>query len=202
VEDYPPVFKNHSIDQHGLWIFGYGSLMWRPGFEYVERHSATLQGYHRAFCLYSHHHRGTPETPGLVLGLDQGENCLGVAFRVTQESAREVVAYLDERELIGYAYTPKLLEISLEGEMPETSRRVTAYTFVADFNHANYAGEMEISQAAKLIMDAEGVAGLNRDYLMNTVRHLEQVGSVDTKLHSLLEMIEHLTGAIEMGSGI
>lgn len=199
---YPPVFRDHRVDDGGLWIFGYGSLMWRPGFDYLEKRSATLNGFHRAFCIYSTHHRGTKDVPGLVLGLDQGAACLGMAYRVASNNAPDVVAYLDERELIGYAYIPILLPIVLEQDGDNPPETVIAYTFIADTSHPQYAGEMDISKAAEIIMNAEGIAGLNRDYLINTVRHLEQVGSTDDKLHTLLNKVEQFTGSIDMGSGI
>ena len=83
-----------------FWIFGYGSLMWRPGFDYVERHAAWIEGYHRALCVYSHVHRGTPERPGLVMGLDAGGDCRGVAFLVAPERRDATLAYLRARELV------------------------------------------------------------------------------------------------------
>ncbi len=201
-QDYPPLFNENPIDEDGLWIFGYGSLMWRPGFEYKEKCSATLRSYHRAFCIYSHHHRGTMENPGLVLGLDQGGECVGVAFNVVQDEAREVIAYLDERELIGYAYKPMILDIDLQRTPNQAAERVKAYTFVADVEHPHYAGDLAVSRASTLIMNAQGLAGLNRDYLINTVRHLEQSGNLDENLHVLLKIVEQKTGAIDRGSGI
>lgn len=180
-----------------LWVFGYGSLMWRPGFDYVEAHPALLRGYHRAFCIYSRHYRGTPEQPGLVLGLDPGGECRGTAFRVAAELATEVVDYLNERELCSYAYTAKTLSVELRD-----GRHVNAYSFVADPLHRQYAGDLGIDASAALIMDAQGIAGLNRDYLINTVRQLESHGFTDPCLHQLLQKVELLTGTIDQGSGI
>ncbi len=179
-----------------LWVFGYGSLMWRPDFPYLDARPAVLEGYHRSFCVYSRYWRGTPERPGLVLGLTPGGLCRGLIYRVAEVERQAVVAYLNERELGTYAYTPKHLPVSVDG------RLVEAYTFVADEAHRYYAGDMALADAAQIIMEAEGVAGLNRDYLINTVRELEANGFVEPALHALLRTVEELTGVIESGSGI
>lgn len=184
-----------------FWIFGYGSLMWRPGFAYEERRPAVLRRFHRAFCIYSCYHRGTPDQPGLVLGLDEGGLCRGVAYRVAAGEAAAVRAYLDERELSGYAYKPMTLPVDLAGDAG-TMRTVEAYVFVADPEHGRYAGDLGIHRAAEIIIGARGVAGLNRDYLINTVRQMEQMGFVERDLHALLKRVEYLTGVIEAGSGI
>lgn len=179
-----------------FWVFGYGSLMWRPDFPYLEVTPARLDGYHRSFCIYSRYWRGTPERPGLVLGLTPGGLCKGLAFRVSEREREAVVAYLNERELGSYAYVPKTLPIVVEGGTVE------AYTFVADEGHRHYAGELPLADAARVIMDAEGKAGLNRDYLINTLRELEANGFVEPVLHALRRTVEELTGVIESGSGI
>ena len=179
-----------------FWVFGYGSLMWRPGFPYLQAIPAVIRGFHRSFCIYSCYHRGTPEQPGLVLGLDRGGSCRGLVFRVAGADAASARAYLDERELIGYAYRPMTLPVeTIDGP-------VDAYVYVADPQHGQYAGEVDLQRAAEIIVAARGVAGLNRDYLINTVRRLEQLGFVDSRLHALLERVEYLTGVIEAGSGI
>lgn len=170
--------------------------MWHPGFPHVEIRPAILKGYHRAFCVYSRHYRGTPEKPGLVLGLDRGGECQGLAFRVAPEHEGAVKSYLNERELIGYAYTATTLPV----RVPEGT--VDAYTFVANPEHSQYADDLDLERSAQIIMQAEGVAGLNRDYLINTVRRLEREGILDADLHALLKRVEHLTGVIEAGSGI
>ncbi|MGE5505225.1 MAG: gamma-glutamylcyclotransferase [Actinomycetota bacterium] len=182
---------------NSFWVFGYGSLMWRPGFDCDERRVAVLDGWHRAFCVWSRHWRGTADKPGLVLGLDEGGSCRGVAFRVEASREAAVIDYLTEREMIGYAYQPRRLPVTLDG-----GGTVSAYTFVADRAHHNYAGRRPADEAAQVIMDAQGVGGLNRDYLINTVRHLEQDGFVDPDLHDLLVAVERLTGIIDQGAGI
>ncbi len=184
---------------HGVgdfWVFGYGSLMWRPGFSFLESQPALLRGYHRSFCIYSHHYRGTPEHPGLVLGLARGGSCRGVAFRVARADETSVRSYLDERELVSYAYNAKTLGVSLR----DNSAR--AYTFVVNTSHDQYAGDLGVERSAEIIMNAQGAAGLNRDYLINTVRQLEKEGFTDKRLHKLLKRVEYLTGIIEAGSGI
>ncbi len=196
-----------------LWVFGYGSLMWRPGFEFAEVHPALLRGWHRSFCLYSMHYRGTPDEPGLVLGLDRGGACRGLAFRVPAAQAEHTIAYLNERELIGYAYLARTLPVCLkpvclkpvrlkDERILKDERMVPAYTFVADRQHHHYAGTLPIAQAASIIMKAGGRAGLNRDYLINTVRKLEADGCIDKRLHALLLEVEHQTGLIDRGAGI
>lgn len=179
-----------------LWVFGYGSLMWNPGFVYERSCSALLKGYHRDFCIYSHHYRGTPEHPGLVLGLDQGGTCQGVAFLVAPENHEATINYLNERELTGYTYQPKTLALNLGNET------VMSYTFVADAHHGLYAGDLGLEVSARLIMEASGVNGLNRDYLINTIQHLEGVGFREDNLHTLYDKVKNLTGVIDQGSGI
>lgn len=180
-----------------LWVFGYGSLMWNPGFEHAEAVPAWLDGWHRAFCILSMFYRGTPDRPGLVLGLDQGGRCRGLAFRVPADRAELTVEYLVERELIGYAYQPRTLPVALDD-----GRMVQAYTFVADRDHRHYAGALPLEQAAAVIMDAQGQTGLNRDYLINTVRRLEADGFRDADLHALLVEVERQTGLLDRGAGI
>lgn len=178
------------------WIFGYGSLMWRPGFPFIDQAQAKLKGYHRAPCIYSHHHRGTARVPGLVLGLDHGGSCHGIAFRIDINKRPQIIDYLHKREMIGYAYKPALVPLSIGED------EVEAYTFVADPDHPQYAGKLDPTLAAKIIMRAEGASGLNRDYLINTVTKLESEGFAETELKDLLHRVRCLTGEIEMGGGI
>ena len=182
---------------HDLWVFGYGSLMWNPGFAFIDQRSALLKGWHRSFCLWSTRYRGTPKHPGLVLGLDYGGACRGVAFRVAAGSCNETLSYLTERELTGYAYEPRMVRVELENGV-----EVQAYTFVADRAHPLYAGPMANDRAAAIIMAAQGDAGLNRDYLINTLRQLDKDGFSDKPLQELLAEVERQTGLIEQGAGI
>jgi cation transport protein ChaC len=171
--------------------------MWNPGFDWLESCPAEISGYQRSFCIYSHHYRGTKRKPGLVLGLSPGGRCTGVAFRVDLAQWSEVYDYLRERELVAYAYREACLPISLRD-----GRVRRAFVVVADPSHRSFAGDLPLCEAARIIMDAQGCAGLNRDYLINTVRQLEAHGFSDPPLHRLLKEVERQTGEIEAGTGI
>jgi cation transport protein ChaC len=160
-----------------LWVFGYGSLMWRPGFPFVERQHAHLHGYHRSLCIFSHVHRGTPENPGLVLGLDRGGRCHGVAFRVAAEEAGATVHYLREREQVTSVYLERRLSVRLDD-----GRAVTALAYVADRQHPQYAGRLSFDEVLKLVRQGQGVSGLNPDYVRSTHEHLLGMGIVDPLL--------------------
>ena len=153
-----------------LWVFGYGSLMWRPGFEYRDVQPARLYGYHRALCVWSWVHRGTREQPGLVFGLDAGGSCVGRAFRIPAAAKQAVVEYLYAREMVTAVYIPRLHTVRLAGTA------VTALCFVVDRRHRQYAGRLDVEQAASVVATAQGQSGANRDYLCNTVDHLEELG--------------------------
>src|SRR5580658_7426959 len=142
-----------------LWVFGYGSLMWHPGFEFLERIPARLIGLHRALCVYSHVHRGTPERPGLVLGLDRGGACHGAAFRVAAAEREATIAYLREREQVTSVYLEKTVRVLLwEGALVE------AITYVADRNHPQYAGALSREELLRLTSQAVGGSGPNDEY--------------------------------------
>lgn len=181
-----------------LWVFGYGSLMWRPGFPYRQVAPATLRGFHRSFCIYSHVWRGTAERPGLVLGLKPGGECRGLVFRVTAADRDEVLDYLHDRELVGnYAYQPVTLPVALT-----PSCQVRAYCFIADSAHPAYAGSLSQEESVRIIMEAVGKGGLNRDYLINMVRELDRHGYAEPELRELLAEVERQTGIIDQGGGI
>jgi cation transport protein ChaC len=163
-----------------LWVFGYGSLMWRPGFTYAEAHPAVLRGWHRALCVYSWHHRGTRARPGLVLGLDRGGACRGVGFRVPAREADAVRAYLIAREQVTMVYA----EIAPTARLDD-GRIVRVMTFSADRAHPQYAGRLDVAAQADLVRDARGVSGRNVDYLANTLRRLAEIGVRDTGLIAL-----------------
>jgi cation transport protein ChaC len=162
-----------------VWIFGYGSLMWNPGFAFCEAVPALLRGYHRRFCLYSKSYRGTPERPGVVRGLDRGGACRGVAFRVPAVDVEAALAYLWEREMSDRSYRMKELAV----ETP--SGTVMARAFVVDPVAPNYAGRLGLEETARLILQGVGRRGPCRQYLENTVRQLEALGVVDGPLHRL-----------------
>ena len=163
-----------------IWVFAYGSLMWRPDFPYLETAPALLRGYHRSLCLYSVQYRGTREVPGLVLGLDHGGACSGRAYRIAAADSEAVLAYLYEREMGHYAYRPKWLDIAVG------ARRVSAYTFIIRRDHEQYAGKLDEPTAVALIRQGHGQTGSCVDYLRNTVEHLNELGIRDRRLERLL----------------
>lgn len=173
-----------------MWVFGYGSLVWNPGFEVEDRVIATLPGYQRSFCMRSIHHRGTPEEPGLVLALDaQAEaQCHGVALSVPEHQADEVLAYLRERELVSSAYLEKMLEIDLAD-----GRKVEAVTYVIDPDHVQYCGGLDLEEQARIIARAVGGRGPNTEYLFNTATHLGALGIIDAELDWLARRVRSLS---------
>ena len=177
-----------------LWVFGYGSLMWRPGFEFVERQLAWLRGYHRALCIYSHVHRGTPERPGLVLGLDRGGSCRGVAFRVEPAKAEATIAYLRAREQVTAVYVERRVRIRLDD-----GREVEALTYVVDRHHVQYAGKLPLEAILEHVRNGVGQSGENPAYVLNTHRHLAELSLRDPLLAHLVEALalENETGATE-----
>jgi glutathione-specific gamma-glutamylcyclotransferase len=179
----------HAVDANtgeDLWVFGYGSLMWRPGFEFVERVPARLIGLHRALCVYSFVHRGTPERPGLVLGLDRGGMCRGIAFRVTAAERAATVAYLRSREQVTTVYLETVRRIELE---EAAKRQVSALCFIVDRSHAQYAGRLTLDECLHHVRQGHGSSGANRDYVVETVRALETLGYRETDLHLIAERL-------------
>lgn len=170
-----------------LWVFAYGSLMWRPGFDFVERLPARLLGAHRSLCVLSYIHRGTPEHPGLVLGLDRGGTCRGIAYRVTETRRAETVTYLREREQGTAVYRESMRSVWLSSE-PE--RQVTALCYVVDRGHPQYAGRMSLEEQVRHVRQGYGRSGPNRDYVISTVKELEALGFRDTSLHLLAERLK------------
>ena len=171
-----------------LWVFGYGSLIWHPGFPVAERRVARLSGWHRSFCMRSIHHRGTVDDPGLVLALDRAEGaaCAGVAFRVEPGAEAATVAALRERELVSSAYLETVLTVET-GEGP-----VQALAYVIDPDHDQYCGGLALDEQARIIARAIGGRGANRDYLWATVAHLEELGISDPDLGWLGEEVRGL----------
>jgi glutathione-specific gamma-glutamylcyclotransferase len=165
-----------------LWVFGYGSLMWRPGFEFIEQVPARLIGEHRALCVYSFDHRGTPEKPGLVLGLDRGGACRGIAFRVAATQRDEVIDYLRSREQTTRVYREVMRSVWLENEARE---RVSALAYVVDRGHVQYAGRLSLREQLRYVQQGHGRSGNNRDYVLETVRSIEAQGFRDAPLHQL-----------------
>ena len=180
---------NFDHTAEDLWVFGYGSLMWRPGFAYVERAPARVIGLHRSLCVYSFGHRGTPEKPGLVLGLDRGGACRGIAYRVAAPERPATLAYLRDRELMAgiYVYVESMRTISLAGN---PVRSAQALCYVVDRSHPQYAGRLTFEQQLHHVRQGHGISGSNRDYVLETVAALEALGVHDRDLHLLAERLK------------
>jgi len=170
-----------------LWIFGYGSLIWKPGFEHVERMPARMIGLHRSLCVYSFVHRGTPEKPGLVLGLDRGGACRGIAYRVTAKKRAATLAYLREREQATSVYLERVRTAWLAGN-PE--KPVNAVCYIVDRSHQQYAGRLSITEQVHIVRQGHGGSGNNREYVLETVNALEALGMRDKELHLLAERLK------------
>jgi cation transport protein ChaC len=175
-----------ASDPRDFWVFGYGSLMWDPGFPHVECRPARLEGYHRAFCIYSYRYRGTEARPGLVLGLKPGGTCLGRAFRVAARDTHDVLAYLEDREMTSYVYRQMRLPVAIGG------RSEHATTYVADDSHPQYACGLSPEDTARLILRGAGERGPNIDYLENTLAHLEEMGVEEPALFELRAIVRRM----------
>ncbi|WP_047996577.1 gamma-glutamylcyclotransferase [Puniceibacterium sp. IMCC21224] len=172
-----------------LWVFGYGSLLWNPGFGVAEQVAARLPRYSRSFCMRSIHHRGTVAVPGLVLALDEAPDafCDGLALRVIEGTEAQTLDYLRERELISSAYLERILDIELSDK-----RTVQAVTYVIDADHVQYCGGLPLEEQAQIIANAAGGRGPNAEYLFNTARHLTELGIPDAELQWLTGRVEAL----------
>lgn len=168
-----------------MWVFGYGSLLWNPGFVPAEQLPARLADWQRSFCMLSIHHRGTEADPGLVLALDAlaGAHCDGVAFRVAEAEVAEVHAALRERELISSAYVERVLPVTLAD-----GRAVAALVYVIDPDHVQYC-RLDLDTQAQMIARAVGGRGPNTDYLYNTAAHLAALGLADPDLDWLVSRV-------------
>jgi len=174
------------MQDQDFWVFGYGSLLWKPGFEYEERRLACLSGFHRSFCMHSIHYRGTSAAPGLVLALDvdaQAE-CHGVGFHVAESKAADTLAYLRERELISSAYMEQWHDIVFHD-----GGTAKAVCYVIDRGHVQYAGGLPLQEQAVIIANAVGDAGPNIEYLLNTVSHLNELGIADKDMNILADLV-------------
>jgi cation transport protein ChaC len=171
------------------WVFGYGSLMWRPGFSYQERRQATLRGYSRAFCRLSFRHRGTPEAPGMVVGLAPGGSCHGIAYRVAEQERRAVLAYLDDRE--GAGYRRRRLPIAFGNG---NGRRRESWVYLPEPGHPSYAPDLPEARIAELIATGVGESGAARDYLRELLQELGRLGVDDPRLRGILAKVERFRG--------
>ena len=167
-----------------FWVFGYGSLMWRPDFPFREATPALLRGYHRAFCIWSFHYRGSAERPGLVLGLDRGGACRGRVYLVAAEAGSAVSEYLHEREMTTGVYETRWLPVEIPG------RRVIAAAYVADRTHPQFTGKLAPERLVELVLQGVGEMGSCLDYLESTVRHLDELGIADCPIHRLHRLVE------------
>ena len=170
-----------------LWIFGYGSLMWNPGFDHEEVVGGTVHGFYRSLCVRSTLYRGTPDNPGLVLGLDEGGSCTGRVFRVTAENVTATMVYLDEREQINEVYCPQFVPTKLHD-----GREVTAYTYVVRREHRQYV-QLSVDEQASLVAQGIGNRGTAMDYLANTIEHMDALGIKDTDLHRVFAKAQALS---------
>jgi glutathione-specific gamma-glutamylcyclotransferase len=171
--------------QEDLWIFGYGSLMWRPGFAFIERQNGLVRGWRRSLCIYSWVHRGTQAKPGLVLGLDRGGACHGAAFRIEAAARAETIAYLRAREQVTAVYLEKTVRVVLE-----EGRSVEALAYVADRGHPQYAGTIAPEELLRLVSAASGQSGPNDEYVLATVAHLREMKIKDPTLEWLAAQLE------------
>ena len=176
---------------HELWVFAYGSLIWDPGFDVAESRIATVSDWHRSFCMWSIHFRGTPQSPGLVLALDAkaGAQCRGVALRVVPGQEAPTLVALRARELISSAYTETILPVALSD-----GRRIDAVTYTINQEHAQYCGVLSIEQQARIIATSKGQRGDNCDYLYVTATHLAKLGIADPELDDLTRRVTELRG--------
>src|SRR3954466_11253321 len=175
---------NAAVD---LWVFGYGSLIWRPGFEYAERLPANIIGMHGALCVFSFDHRGTPERPGLVLGLDFGGACRGIAYRVAAKKPAAPLAYRGEGEQTRAVYRELIRGVWLEGR---PDHRIEALCYAVDRGHPQYAGRLSHDRQLQIVRQAHGRSGNNRDYVIETAKALEDLNITDHDLHLLAERLK------------
>jgi cation transport protein ChaC len=169
-----------------FWVFGYGSLMWRPGFDFIDSALAWVHGYHRSLCIFSHVHRGTPERPGLVLGLDRGGSCQGVAFKIAARERDKTIRYLRERELVTSVYLEKTLGVQFAD-----GGSVNALAYVVDRTHCQYAGRLPPDEMIRLIAEGVGLNGDNPAYVRNTYEHLLRLDIHDAELAEIVRRLDH-----------
>lgn len=174
-----------EVPEGDVWLFGYGSLMWRPEFDYLESVSARLYGYHRAYCLWSIEYRGDVTQPGLVLGLDTGGSCAGRAFKICATQVDKIVPVLNQREMITGAYRSIIKPIYLAN-----GERVEAVSLVARHGHPQYVTPpLTEDQTINIVLKAEGKMGTNIDYVRNTLFHLRTLGIGDARMERLAKKL-------------
>lgn len=166
------------------WVFGYGSLIWNPGFAHVSAQQSLLKGAHRSLSIISHHHRGTVERPGLVFGLTRGGSCRGMAFEVSDGDWDNVRAYLQAREQVTLVYRDVMRPVHLAD-----GRNVQALAFLVDERHEQFAGQLSLDQQLAMVRQGVGISGRNVDYVLNTASHLKSLGIRDRQLQALADVL-------------
>lgn len=174
----------HWCDLEDVWVFGYGSLIWKPEFDFIERRPATLPGHHRALCLWSRINRGTPELPGLVFGLETGGECHGMAFRLEARSVTPIFETLWRREMATGAYHPSWIDCQT------TDGTVKALAFVIDQAGPAYVSEPHEDALIEIVLRASGIYGSCLDYVTQTADALEAVGIHDARLTALVARLK------------
>jgi cation transport protein ChaC len=188
-EDFHPEAELAEDAENCRYIFAYGSLIWNPGFGFVERAMAKLSGYHRSLCIFSNHYRGTTEKPGLVLGLDMGGTCNGVVYRIEDSHWLDVLNYVRKRELLSGVYREVIREVRLRDQ----DRTELALTYVVNRQHSQYAGKLEVDDIAKYVEQGHGSSGSSKDYVEKTLHALRDFGIEEKKLKSVLTKLESHT---------
>ena len=171
-----------------LWVFGYGSLMWRPGFEFEERCDAIMHGVHRRLCIYSHVHRGTPEQPGLVFGLERGGACRGIGYRVAAHARSETIEYLRAREQVTMVYQERWREMVVR--RPHGAERVLALVYQVDRSHAQYAGKRSAQELLPFVLQGHGKGGPCLEYIASTLEHIHELGFTDHRMEEVLKLAQ------------
>ena len=175
----------HDTDNTAThWVFGYGSLIWNPGFAHVSAQQGLLRGAHRSLSIVSHHHRGTVDQPGLVFGLTRGGSCRGMVFEVADADWSQVYAYLQAREQVTAVYRDVTRPVHLAD-----GRMVRALTFLVDERHEQFAGRLDLDRQLAMVRAGVGLSGRNIDYVLNTARHLRELGIRDRQLMALADLL-------------
>lgn len=181
--------KDPELCDKDLWVFGYASLLWNPGFRHSEVFPARVYGFHRALCVRSWVHRGTPEQPGLVFGLDRGGSCVGRGFRIGRDHRQHTLGYLVKREMGTGVYKPQVVDVYINGH------KSRALAFVVRRDHRQYVRGLSVEHEAEIIRAGRGPSGANKEYVLNTVRELERLGIHDRRLARLKSLLESPGGA-------
>ena len=178
------ILKGINLDE-GVWVFGYGSLMWNPDFKLVEKRTGILKGYHRSLCLKSIVYRGSPDYHGLVFGLDKGDSCQGIAYRIAEENIQTEMQKIWEREMFAGTYIPTWVNVSTK------HGNISAVTFIINHDHEHYIPDLELEEVIERVVRAEGICGSCQDYVQNTVKSLQRLGLQDSTMERLLNLIEY-----------